>query len=487
VIYGLLTLTKRAAASNFTPISTLLITALGALLRFGNLANPQLLVFDETYYVKDAFTLGLFGHEKQWPDGANTAFEAGELSGFMQDGAYVVHPPVGKWIIWFGMQLFGADSSFGWRFSVALLGTLAIPLIIAAARLLIGNRVFAALAGLFLAIEGQSIVMSRTSILDGILAFFVLLAFYFLIRDRAAISRTLNKAAVLKRDFVLSLRPWLWAMALTLGVASSVKWSGLYFLAAFGLYSFIADWISRHRLGLKVMPAVLQAALNAIAMLGIALTTYVAGWSGWILSQGGWGREANENWLVALWDYHTNAYSFHTGLSAEHPYAANALQWLLNIRPTAFYFDSFTGEACGVLESCSIAITPLPHPLIWISSVLAMIWVGVRFFKKADLASGAIFIAFLAGWAPWLIYLSRTTFQFYAVAFTPFLLLALSYALHSFWRKGVVLRRAAEREWAITAFVVVTLVLAAFFASLWMGLPVPYWYWRIQMWLPSWI
>jgi len=488
VIYGLLTLTKRAAASRFfTPISTLLITALGALIRFGNLANPQLLVFDETYYVKDAYTLGLFGHEKQWSDGANLAFEAGDVSGYLQDGAYVVHPPVGKWIIWLGMQLFGADSSFGWRFSVALLGTLAIPLTIAAARLLIGNRVFAALAGLFLAVEGQSIVMSRTSILDGMLAFFVLLAFYFLLRDRAAISRTLNKAAVLKRDFVLSLRPWLWAMALTLGVASSVKWSGLYFLSAFGLYSFIADWISRHRLGLKVMPAVLQAALNAISMLVIALTTYVAGWSGWILSQGGWGREANENWLIALWKYHTNAYSFHTGLSAEHPYAANALQWLLNIRPTAFYFDSFTGGNCGMLESCSIAITPLPHPLIWLSSVLAMIWVAVRFFKKADIASGAIFIAFLAGWAPWLIFLSRTTFQFYAVVFTPFLLLALSYALHSFWRRGAVLRRAAEREWAITLFVVVTLVLAAFFASLWMGLPVPHWYWRIQMWLPSWI
>ena len=488
MIYGLLTLTKRAAASRwFYPISTLLITALGALLRFGNLANPQLLVFDETYYVKDAYTLGLFGHEKQWPDGANAAFESGDVSGYLQDGAYVVHPPVGKWIIWLGMQLFGADSSFGWRFSVALLGTLAIPLIIAAARLLIGNRVFAALTGLFLAIEGQSIVMSRTSILDGILAFFVLLAFYFLLRDRTGISRTLNKAALLKRGFVISPRPWLWLMAMTLGVACSVKWSGLYVLAAFGIYSFIADWISRQRLGLKVMPAVLQAALNAISMLVIAIGTYIASWSGWILSQGGWGREANENWLIALWDYHTNAYSFHTGLSAEHPYAANALQWLLNIRPTAFYFDSFTGENCGLLESCSIAITPLPHPLIWLTAVLAMIWVGVRFVKRADIAAGAIFIAFLAGWAPWLIYLSRTTFQFYAVVFTPFLLLALCFALHSFWRKGVVLRRAAEREWAITLFVVLTLVLAAFFASLWMGLPVPYWYWRIQMWLPSWI
>jgi dolichyl-phosphate-mannose--protein O-mannosyl transferase len=276
-------------------------------------------------------------------------------------------------------------------------------------------------------------------------------------------------------------------MAFTLGLASAIKWSGLYFLAIFGLYSFIADWISRQRLGLKVIPAIWQALLNAISLLVIGLITYLASWTGWIISSDGWGRQANPNWLVALWDYHTNAYSFHTGLSAEHPYSANALQWLLNIRPTAFYFDSFSDERCGVLETCSIAITPLPHPLIWYSAVLAMIWLAIRFIKKTDLAAGAIFLAFFAGWAPWLAYLSRTTFQFYSVVFTPFLILALSFALHSFWRRGFVLLRVKEREWAIGLFVVVALVLAAFFASLWMGLPVPYWFWRIQMWLPSWI
>ena len=150
---------------------------------------------------------------------------------------------------------------------------MAIPLIIAVARLLIGNRVFALLAGLFLALEGQSIVLSRTSILDGILAFFVLLAFYFLLLDRRDISKVLNGAALAKRDFTLSLRPWLWAMALALGLASGVKWSGLYFLAIFGLYTFFADWITRQRLGLKLLPAVLQAALNALVMLCLLYTS----------------------------------------------------------------------------------------------------------------------------------------------------------------------------------------------------------------------
>ena len=488
MIYGLLTLTKRAAASRwFYPISTLLITALGALFRFGNLANPHLLVFDETYYVKDAYTLGLFGHEKQWPDNANPDFESGKVDGFLQDGAYVVHPPIGKWVIWLGIQLFGADSSFGWRFSVALLGTLAIPLIIVVARLLTGNRVFAALAGLFLAIEGQSIVLSRTSILDGILAFFVLLAFYFLLKDRQSISRALNTAALAGKDFTFRFRPWLLAMALSLGVATSVKWSGLYFLAIFGLYTFVADWISRMRLGLKLAPSFVQGIVNAILLLVISAATYLASWSGWILSSDGWGRQAKENWLASLWEYHTNAYSFHTGLSAEHPYSANAIEWLLNIRPTAFYYESFTDERCGFIENCSIAITPLPHPLIWYSAVVAMIWIGFRFIRRADLQAGAVFLAFLAGWAPWLAYLSRTTFQFYSVVFTPFLILALVYALHSFWRRGFGQFRVAQREWAIGLFVVIALVLAAFFASLWMGLPVPYWFWRIQMWLPSWI
>ena len=128
------------------PLGILAITLLGAVIRFGNLTNPQALIFDETYYVKDAFTLGLFGSEREWVDDPNPAFEAGNLTGFLTDAAYVVHPPIGKWVIWLGMELFGADSTLGWRFSVALLGTLAIPLLIAIAHRLIGNRLFAMIA-----------------------------------------------------------------------------------------------------------------------------------------------------------------------------------------------------------------------------------------------------------------------------------------------------------------------------------------------------
>ncbi|MEL0260672.1 MAG: phospholipid carrier-dependent glycosyltransferase, partial [Aquiluna sp.] len=112
-------------------VGGLLITALGGFMRFVNLANPHALVFDETYYVKDAYTLGLFGSERTWPEDANASFEAGDTDVYQSGGSYVVHPPFGKWVIWLGLQLFGADSSIGWRFSVAAVGTLASPLLMA--------------------------------------------------------------------------------------------------------------------------------------------------------------------------------------------------------------------------------------------------------------------------------------------------------------------------------------------------------------------
>ncbi|MTA90418.1 MAG: phospholipid carrier-dependent glycosyltransferase, partial [Actinobacteria bacterium] len=131
----------------FGLLSTLFIVLLGGVIRLGNLANPKSLVFDETYYVKDAYTLGKFGSERTWPESANQFFESGTPDVFESTGSYVVHPPLGKWIIWLGLNLFGVENSFGWRFSTAVLGTISIALIIAIARQLTKSNAFSAIAG----------------------------------------------------------------------------------------------------------------------------------------------------------------------------------------------------------------------------------------------------------------------------------------------------------------------------------------------------
>ncbi|MGL1715235.1 phospholipid carrier-dependent glycosyltransferase, partial [Vibrio parahaemolyticus] len=44
-------------------------------------------------------------------------------------------------------------------------------------------------------------------------------------------------------------RPWLLATGVLLGAACAVKWSGIYFLAFFGVYTVLADMFMRRRYG----------------------------------------------------------------------------------------------------------------------------------------------------------------------------------------------------------------------------------------------
>ena len=470
------------SSRSLTLLTGLAITALGALLRFGNNANPATLVFDETYYVKDAYTLGLFGSERAWPENANLDFEAGNTDVFEQVGSYVVHPPFGKWIIFLGLQLFGAESPFGWRFSTALLGTLVIPLVMFIAWRLIGSRVFALLAGLFIALEGQSIVMSRTAILDGILTFMVVLGLAILV---VADSWWRGRVAT-KGRATLTLQPWLIILGVVMGLASSVKWSGLYFLAFFGVYTFLSDLRLRRRLNLRQLGAWLQGFINAVTLLSFGIVAYVISWSGWILGTDGWGRQAEGSWWQSLWAYHQTAFSFHTTLDSEHPYEANAFQWLLALRPTAFFFERFeNAEICGALGDCTVAITAIPNLVVFFGGLLALLWLVPRILK--DRTALVLVLGFLAGWLPWVIYLDRTVFQFYTVVLMPFFAIALAYVLHHYWRIGVIRGWQLKRERRISLLVLATVLVAVYFASIWMGLATPDWVWRIQMLLPIWI
>jgi dolichyl-phosphate-mannose--protein O-mannosyl transferase len=39
----------------------------------------------------------------------------------------------------------------------------------------------------------------------------------------------------------------------------------------------------------------------------------------------------------------------------------------------------------------------------------------------------------------------------------------------------------------LTVLGILTVLLSIFFYPLWSGMQIPYWYWHIHMWLPSWI
>ncbi len=126
------------------------------------------------------------------------------------------------------------------------------------AKRLTGSQLLATIAGFLLAIEGNAIVMSRVSLLDGILALFALLGFGAVLLDRewssvrlaAWIGRRKQAGSDVHWGPALWNRPWLIAAGVAFGLASAVKWSGLYFLAGFAVYTLVSDALARRRAGL---------------------------------------------------------------------------------------------------------------------------------------------------------------------------------------------------------------------------------------------
>ncbi|MFC4061607.1 phospholipid carrier-dependent glycosyltransferase, partial [Planomonospora corallina] len=96
-------------------IGPLLVAAFGAVLRFVNLGRPDAVMFDETYYAKDGFSLLNFGVERTAVKDADKLLMQGKTGIWEQCAAteldkcasYVVHPPLGKWLIATGEQIFG--------------------------------------------------------------------------------------------------------------------------------------------------------------------------------------------------------------------------------------------------------------------------------------------------------------------------------------------------------------------------------------------
>ena len=484
-------------------IGIALVVLIAALTRLWNLGFPAKLVFDETYYVKDALTLSVEGHEKSWPDGADSLFANGELFGYLSNAAFVVHPPLGKWLIASGMWLVGPDQSSGWRLTTAVLGIFTVALL-----MLVANRLFKSVAlsigaGLLLAIDGLAITMSRTALLDASLTFFLLLGFLFFLIDQEK-SRVLIAAAIKQStNSVLWFRPWLILTGVTLGLASSIKWSGLYLLAGIGIYVVVSETLLRKNSQEKTWltnGVLFQGAYSFLSLVPAALAAYLMTWLGWILGSNGyvrnWAAEnalpgifgALPNWMQSLWHYHEMIYRFHISLSTEHNYEAHPIGWLVGFRPTAFFYETYSlGEnGCEIAAGCSSAITALGNPLVWIGSTVALLYLVYRYFRSRERIIGLTLLGTASLYLPWLVLSERTVFQFYSVSFQPWLILGLVFALRQLRRQLNNVSQSLATA-VVLGFFALAIALSLFFLPVNIGLFLPYELWQLRMWLPSWV
>ncbi|MGW0995463.1 dolichyl-phosphate-mannose--protein mannosyltransferase [Streptomyces sp. NPDC002523] len=499
----------------------LLVTLLAGVLRFWNLGSPRAVIFDETYYAKDAWALVHRGFEVNWDKNANDLVlqTHGHLA-VPADAAYVVHPPVGKYVIGLGELMFGFDP-FGWRFMTALLGTLSVLLLCRIGRRMFRSTFLGCLAGALMAVDGLHFVMSRTSLLDGVLMFFVVAAFGCLVVDRDYARARLAAALPVDADgrvrpdarttdnFFLYWRPWRLAAGVLLGLAIGTKWNGLYFLVAFFVMTVLWDVGARKVAGGRhpYLASLVDAVLG-LTMFPLAIAVYVLSWLGWILSPadgtGGYyrnwavtdGRGGHwtflPDWLRSLWHYEHEVYNFHVHLSSPHTYQSNPWSWLVLGRPVSYFYESPSpgtdGCPAGATGKCAREVLALGTPLLWWAACFALLYVLWRWAFRRDWRAGAIACGVAAGYLPWFMYQERTIFLFYAVVFLPFLCLAVAMMIGAI--VGPPGSSDTRRVVGASAAGVLVLLIAwnfIYFWPLYTGQAIPIDAWRSRMWLDTWV
>ncbi|MFB7762618.1 dolichyl-phosphate-mannose--protein mannosyltransferase [Streptomyces xiamenensis] len=497
-------------------LGPLLVATLAGALRFTRLGEPDAVIFDETYYAKDAWSLLQHGYETVWPDDANQRIIDGDVPA-TDAAAYIVHPPVGKWMIALGEWAFGMNP-FGWRFMVALLGTLSVFMLCRIGRRLFRSTALGCLAGLLMAVDGLHFVMSRTALVDLVLMFWLLAAFGALLVDRDRARERLAAALPTAGEPVLrphrptaerlglGLRPWRITAGVCLGLACATKWNGLYVLAAFGILTVLWDAAARRTAGAPHGPLVAlrkDAPPAFLALVPVSLAVYLVSWTGWFATSGGYYRTWAERegagpsaweWvpgpLRSLWHYTSEVYSFHLGLTSEHSYESNPFSWLVMGRPVLYFYESRDpGEdGCDRAGGCVREVLALGTPLLWWTACAALVYALWRWLLRRDWRAGAVLCAVAAGYLPWLLYQERTIFSFYAVVLVPFLCLAVAMLIGALLGPpGCPERRRALGVVAAGVLVLLIVWNFIYFYPIYAGQEIPVDGWRARMWLGTWV
>lgn len=478
-----------------------LLAAVSRFISVGAISSKGTPIFDEKHYVPQAFDM--------------VASSINPITGgieFNPGFGLVVHPPLAKQIIALSESVFGY-TPLGWRFMSALFGTACVLLIMAMARRLSRSTFGAFAAGILAITDGVLLIASRVGMLDIFQVFFLIAAAYFFILDQDSVYKRLYQAQQNGLDPSLwgprmGFRWWRFATGIMLGLALSVKWSGLYYMAAFGILTVIMDARLRKRIG-AVQPVrgmlVLDAAVAFMSLVIVPVALYIWSWRAWFSSETAVYRHSKsmgeiQSWFRVLPEplagwlyYHQRVLNFHSSLTNSaghhHTWESKPWAWLFSARGLLYYSNN-DATGCGD-EQCKSIILLLGLPALWWLTAFIVLWALWSIVVRR--ASNYIVptVAWMAGFVPWLIAFDRQMYFFYATAFVPFTIVMAACILTELSRTGRIRQGrifAGEPTGMALACGYLSLigVLFVYFLPIYYGISIPAWLYQSMMWLPSW-
>ncbi len=423
--------------------------------RFWNLDGTADIVFDEVYYPK---------------------FAQNYLRG---EPLFDAHPPLGKYIIALGIQLFGY-APFGYRCMTALAGAL-LPLVTyELVWQLSDRRSWAWLTGWFVAMDGLLLVESRFGLINIYILLFGMLSHLCMV-------------LALKR----SHQRWFWVIAtgLMLGASFSIKWTGLAYVV--GLIA-IAIYIScRYRQALNI-PQIL------FGLLLIPIAFYFLQWLPHL-----WINPERD-----IWELHRQIFGFHQNLGigkAEpvHPYCSPWWSWIFLLRPVAYFFENRPNNmvefvhAMGNpflywLSTIAIAICTVVLAIIMLNlarqGLSRSSWWKMRSQPQAAPVWFMLYVttSFFAHWLPWSVS-RRCIFLYHYMPASVFAFATLALLVSLLWRsptpsiKSLKFLNPLSMPSVGTGIWILITASFLFWSPLYIGLPISSVYMRVLMWLTSWI
>lgn len=425
----------------------LLFFLLSALFKLWRLDFPPEMVFDEVYHARAGgeYVLGL--HPFEW-----------------------VHPPLAKLLIAVGV-LFYDLTAIGWRIMPVIAGSLLLVSVYILARFTLKERWQAICAALLLACDGVYFVQSRTAMTNIFATFFQVTALTFTWRFFQVYWYRLNTI----QNYLSSYWYFL-AAVFFIGLSLSTRWTSLWSygfmmgVLAIGIlipscfvYPYFVRAYSAARAKLYLL---LPLLLIPLTLTLIPALIYLASYAQY-MSLGHSVQEVIEM-QKGIWRYHAQ-------LKDPHPYYSAWYTWPWLVRPTWYYFHNNGDNTIG-------GIIALGNPAIWwlsMVSVAIVLWQGLL---RKHLNLWYIAFACLLMYLPWGLSPRTLNFAHYFFEAVPYACLCIVAVL------GFIVERWQSRGRQIV-WVYMTLAcgLFIFFYPIYSAFPIPWWYYNLLRWFPSWV
>lgn len=400
--------------SKYYPQLLLLILAFSFFTRFYRLNIPEKYIFDEVYHAVTAKLIAkndLRAYE--WtnpPPEPNTAVDW-------------LHPPIAKYTQAISIRLFG-ETSFGWRFSSAIFGVIAIFLTARLAFNIFNNKLISLIAALITSLDGLLLTMSRIAMNDIHVTVFILMA--------------LNCYTIYLNSKRKKLK-FLVIAALFVGVAIGTKWSGIFSLLIIGFFetinllkTFFSN-ISNNSLLTKIKILLKNTFQLFLILIVLPSAIYILSYTHMFLL----GKDFNH--LIQL---HKNIWWYQTTLDATHPAQSKPYQWFINSKPV--WIDVIYSEQQRA------DIYAFGNPLIfWLGDIFIFTSIAYEIYfligmikaggwskvsSKNNTRIGYLLFIYFAVWLPWQLS-PRIMFFYHYLPAVPLLSINMAYWLNKLLKK----------------------------------------------------